>query len=45
MQTTGKVPDLFPLLAKVSKIGFYSYEYEMMQAEEIIFSDAQGLVK
>ncbi|MCK5361105.1 MAG: hypothetical protein KAJ95_10790, partial [Gammaproteobacteria bacterium] len=45
MQTTGKVPDLFPLLAKVSKIDFYSYEYEMMQTEDIIFSDAQGLLK
>ena len=44
MQTTGKIPALFPLLAKASNLDVYSYEYEMMQAEEIIFSNAEGLV-
>ena len=44
MQTTGKIPALLPLLAKASNLDVYSYEYEMMQAEEMIFSNAQGLV-
>jgi len=45
MQATGRIPSLFPLLAKVSELDVYSYEYEMMQAEEIVFSDAKGLVQ
>ena len=45
MQATGRMPALFPLLAKASELDVYSYEYEMMQAEEIVFSDAKGLVK
>ena len=44
MQTTGKIPDFFPLLAKANNLDVYSYEYEMMQAEDITFSNAQGLV-
>jgi hypothetical protein len=38
------LPDLYPLIAKANNHDIYSYEYEMMQAEEIIFSDAKGLV-
>ncbi len=34
----------YPLLAKENNYDMYSYEFEMMQAEEIIFSDAEGLV-
>jgi len=44
LQTTGKLPDLFPLLAKASNLNIYSYEYEMMQAEEIMFNNAEGMV-
>jgi hypothetical protein len=44
MQSTGKIPNLFPLLAKAGGLDVYSYEYEMMQAEEINFSNAEGMV-
>jgi len=44
MQTSGELPDLFPVLAQAMNIGAYSYEYEMMLAETIMFSDAKGLV-
>lgn len=40
----GGLPDLYPLIAKANNHDLYSYEYEMMQAEEIIFSDAKGPV-
>ena len=45
MQTTGQLPDLYPLLAKALNLDLYSYEYEMMQAEAILFNDAKGLVE
>ncbi len=44
MQASGELPDLFPVLAQAMNIGAYSYEYEMMLAETIIFSNAKGLV-
>jgi hypothetical protein len=44
LQTEGKIPALYPLLAQAIGLDFYSYEYEMMQAEPIVFSDAKGLV-
>lgn len=34
----------YPLLAKENKYDMYSYEFEMMQAEPLTFSDAKGLV-
>jgi len=37
------LPDLYPLLAKLHNIDAYSYEYEIMLTEDIIFSDAEGL--
>lgn len=43
--STGKFPNLYPLIAKANNFDMYSYEYEMMQAEPIKFSDAQGLVE
>lgn len=43
--STGKMPNLYPLIAKENNFDMYSYEYEMMQAEPIIFSNAQGLIK
>jgi hypothetical protein len=44
MHASGELPDLYPLLATSMNIGAYSYEYEMMLAETIMFSDAKGLV-
>ncbi len=44
MHASGELPDLFPLLAKAMNVGPYSYEYEMMLAETIIFSNAKGLI-
>lgn len=43
--STGTFPNLYPLIAKENNFDMYSYEYEMMQAEPIKFSDAQGLIK
>ncbi len=36
---------LYTLLANNNNIGLYTYEYEMMQAEQLVFSDAKGLAK
>jgi len=33
-----------PLIAKFNNHDIYSYEYEMMQAAEIVYSNAKGLV-
>ncbi len=44
MHASGELPDLYPILAKVMGLGAYSYEYEMMLAETIMFSDAKGLI-
>ena len=44
MQSAGKLPDLYPLLARAANLDLYSYEYEMMQTEMITFSLAKGLV-
>jgi hypothetical protein len=44
MQASGQLPDLYPLLAQAINLGFYSYEYEMLQAETILFSKAKGLI-
>ena len=41
----GSLPDLCTLIAKANNHDLYSYEYEMMQAEQIQFSNAEGLVK
>ena len=37
-------PNLCSLIAKANNHDAYSYEYEMMQAAEIKYSDAQGLI-
>jgi len=44
MQTTGELPALYPLLSRSIKLDPYSYEYEMLQAETILFSEAKGLI-
>jgi len=43
MHSSGKLPRLYPLLASSINLDLYSYEYEMMQAENIIYSNAKGL--
>ena len=42
MTTHRALPDLHPYLARLHAIDTYSYEYEMMLAEDIQFSNAQG---
>lgn len=42
--TTGSLPSLYPLIARENNYDLYSYEYEMMQAEPLKYSDAQGIV-
>ena len=37
------IESLYPLLAKSNNIDLYSYEYEILLAEKLIFSDAKGL--
>ncbi|VAW57016.1 hypothetical protein MNBD_GAMMA07-2298 [hydrothermal vent metagenome] len=41
---TNTLPDLYPMIAKANNHDLYSYEFEMMQAENIIFSEASGMV-
>jgi len=42
MQSYGKLPDLHQLLAQISHIDSYSYEFEMLIAEPIVFNEPQG---
>ncbi|MCG6938176.1 MAG: hypothetical protein LJE83_08410 [Gammaproteobacteria bacterium] len=44
LRSSGKLPDLYPLLAREINLSPYSYEYEIMQAETIMVSQASGLV-
>lgn len=44
MTTAGCLPELYPLIARLNNYDMYSYEYEMMQAEDIQFSQAEGLI-
>lgn len=37
------IESLYPILAKSNDIDLYSYEYEMLQAEDLAFSEARGL--
>lgn len=45
MSVNGCLPDLYPLLARACNLGMYSYEYEILQSETIVYSQAQGLVQ
>ncbi len=45
MATYGKIPDLYPLIAKHHHIDPYSYEYEVMLTQSLTFSRAQGRVR
>ncbi len=44
MHAGGCIPELYPLIARANNFDLYSYEYEMMQAETIIFSNPEGIV-
>lgn len=44
LESEGRLPNLYPLIARENNFDLYSYEYEMMQAEPIIFSEARGLI-
>ena len=44
LQVSNTLPDLYPIIAKANNFDLYSYEFEMMQAQRIIFSDASGMV-
>ena len=44
MQRSGRLSEIYMLLARANEYDLYSYEYEMMQAEPIIFKGASGLV-
>lgn len=43
IQNGGGFDALYPMLANNNNIDLYSYEYEVMLAEDILFSDATGL--
>ena len=45
VQTKGGFDSLYPLLANSNNIDLYSYEYEMLLAEELVFSKATGLAE
>lgn len=45
IQANGCLPNFYSLIAINNNIDLYSYEYEMMQSEQISITDAQGLVK
>ena len=44
LQANRSLTNLYPLIAAANSIDLYSYEYEMMQAEMLIYSEAKGLV-
>lgn len=43
MEQQGEIPLLYPLLADRYGFDLYSYEYEMMMAEPVQFSEAEGM--
>ncbi|RDH85688.1 MAG: hypothetical protein DIZ80_01815 [endosymbiont of Galathealinum brachiosum] len=44
LQVSDTLPELYPIIAKANNYDLYSYEFEMMQAQSIVFSEATGLV-
>lgn len=42
MQQYGTIPPLYKILATLHNIDSYSYEYEMLEAEEVQFSAPKG---
>ncbi|MDH5611223.1 MAG: hypothetical protein OEY66_02045 [Gammaproteobacteria bacterium] len=45
IQSKNDLQSLYPQLARSNNIDLYSYEYEILQAENLVFSDAKGLAK
>ncbi len=43
VRSGGGFEELYPTIARQNGIGAYSYEFEMMQAEELTFSEATGI--
>ncbi len=44
METSGRLPSLYTLLARENGIDLYSYQYEVMQVEEISYSEVEGFI-
>jgi len=44
METSGGLPSLYTLIARENGIDLYSYQYEVMQVEEIRYSEVEGFV-
>lgn len=44
METSGGLPSLYALIARENGIDPYSYQYEVMQVEEIRYSEVEGFV-
>lgn len=44
METSGDLSSLYNLIARENGIDFYSYQYEVMQTEEIRFSEVEGFI-
>ncbi|MDH5389491.1 MAG: hypothetical protein OEY06_13725 [Gammaproteobacteria bacterium] len=45
LKSINSIESLYPLLAKSNNIDLYSYEYEILQVENLVFSDAKGLAE
>ena len=45
IQSKNSLAALYPLLAKSNNIDLYSYEYEILQEENFIFSEAKGMAE
>ncbi|NOY66741.1 MAG: hypothetical protein GXP13_04945 [Gammaproteobacteria bacterium] len=44
LEKSTTLPNFYPLIARENNFDLYSYEYEMMQAESIYYSNARGQV-
>ncbi len=44
LEKTGGLPSLYSLIARENGIDLYSYQYEVMETEEIRFSEVEGFV-
>lgn len=42
METSGGLPSLYTLIARSNGIDLYSYQYEVMQVEDIHYSEVEG---
>jgi hypothetical protein len=43
LESSQELPDFFPILAKTIELDKFSYEYELMLSEQILFEQAKGL--